>query len=232
MTIDPLSDAKIVDSWSHNVAPWISAVREGAIASRTLATDRAMVETLLEARPQRVLDLGCGEGWLARALARRGIHVIGTDAIGELIEAARRLGGGDYRTLSYEAISTGELQVKADAIACNFSLLGKESVDALLATLPNLLEINGRLVIQTLHPLMASGEQPYRDGWRHGSWTGFSQDFSDPAPWYFRTLQSWMRLIVDSGFALREIREPLDPRSGKPASVIFIAQHAEDHSHG
>jgi hypothetical protein len=80
------------------------------------------------------------------------------------------------------------------------------------------------LVIQTLHPVIAAGESPYADGWRQGSWTGFSDDFSDPAPWYFRTMESWVRLLRDSGFVLRELREPVHPISGKPASVIFVAE--------
>ena len=31
MSIDPLSDAKIVDSWRKNASPWTSAVRESQI---------------------------------------------------------------------------------------------------------------------------------------------------------------------------------------------------------
>ena len=53
---------------------------------------------------------------------------------------------------------------------------------------------------------------------------GFSKDFINPAPWYFRTLESWVVLFVDSGFRLLELREPLHPTSRKPASAIFIAE--------
>ena len=35
MTSDPLSDARIVDSWGKNASPWTAAVRENQIASRT-----------------------------------------------------------------------------------------------------------------------------------------------------------------------------------------------------
>jgi hypothetical protein len=84
----------------------------------------------------------------------------------------------------------------------------------------------GAMIVQTLHPLLAGGESPYVDGWREGSWVGFSADFADPAPWYFRTMESWVRLFVSSGLRLVEMREPLHPRSGKPASVIFIAEAA------
>jgi len=73
---------------------------------------------------------------------------------------------------------------------------------------------------------MACGDQPYIDGWRTGSWAGFSEDFSDPAPWYFRTLQSWVERIIGSGLTLAEMREPINPATGKPASIVFIASTA------
>lgn len=76
MSIDPLSDAKIVDSW-HNAAPWTAAVREGRIESRSLITNRAIIETVLRRSPATVLDIGCGEGWLVRELAGHGIRAGG-----------------------------------------------------------------------------------------------------------------------------------------------------------
>jgi hypothetical protein len=113
--------------------------------------------------------------------------------------------------------------VKVDAIIANFSLIGKESVEGVIRRAPALLERDGALIIQTLHPLVATGDQPYEDGWRHGSWAGFSCSFSDPAPWYFRTVETWKSLITECGFGSIEVREPLHPATGKPASIIFIA---------
>ncbi|HEY8683307.1 MAG TPA: class I SAM-dependent methyltransferase, partial [Rhodanobacter sp.] len=74
-----------------------------------------------------------------------------------------------------------------------------------------------------LHPLTACGGQPYRDGWREGSWAGFTADFSDPAPWYFRTLESWVRLFSEHGLRLLELREPLHPQTRQPISLILMA---------
>ena len=224
MGIEPLSDTKILDSWRTNAMPWTAAVRGQQIESRRLVTDQAILDATLAHAPQSVLDLGCGEGWLARALAARGIRVTGIDAVPALIEQARQAGGGDFRAMSYEDIAAGRLDVTVDAVVCNFALLGNESVNGLLGTVRALLNPRGRLLVQTLHPLVACGEQPYRDGWRHGSWTGFSAGFSDPAPWYFRTLESWTRLLADSGLRLLELREPLHPQTRKPVSVIFLAQ--------
>ncbi len=222
--IEPFSDAKIIESWASNASAWTKAVRRRQIDSRRQVTDRAIVEAIHSRTPGSVVDLGCGEGWLARELAKDNIRVIGIDAVPALVDSAQRAGGGDFHLMSYEEVVSGRLGVSADLVVCNFSLLGKESVAALFATVASLLCAQGSFIVQTLHPIAACGDLPYRDGWREGSWAGFSADFSDPAPWYFRTLESWIKLFRDNGFQLLEMRESLHPATQKPISVIFVAQ--------
>jgi 2-polyprenyl-3-methyl-5-hydroxy-6-metoxy-1,4-benzoquinol methylase len=224
MSIEPLSDSKIIDSWKRNASPWISAVRSGEIESRRLVTDRAVLDAVLACEPRTVIDLGCGEGWLALSLVQNGIEVTGIDVVPQLVLAARQAGLSDCRVLSYEEIAAGQLKLQVDAVICNFSLLGKESVEGLLRAIPTLLRPGGTLIIQTLHPLVSCGDEPYVDGWRAGSWAGFGEAFSDAPPWYFRTLHTWVELLRASGLSIRALHEPLDPRTDKPASVIFVAQ--------
>ncbi|HEV7984664.1 MAG TPA: class I SAM-dependent methyltransferase [Steroidobacteraceae bacterium] len=216
-------DAQILDSWHTNAEPWTSSVRRGQIESRRLITDRAVIDAVLSRKPGTVLDIGCGEGWLARALSRHGIRVTGLDAVPALIEQAKRAGGAEFRVASYEQITNGEIGSQADLVVCNFALFGRNSVEGLLRAVPGLLRANGTLVIQTLHPVIACGDLPYRDGWREGSWAGFDPAFTDPAPWYFRTLESWIRLLRWHGLRLLDMIEPLHPLSQRPASVIFLA---------
>ncbi|WP_303908150.1 class I SAM-dependent methyltransferase [Thiohalomonas denitrificans] len=222
MNKDLFSDAKIIQSWCKNAMPWTVAVREKQIESRKQITDQAIIDAIFSCSPGSVLDIGCGEGWLVRELAANNINAVGVDVVPTLIEEAKCAGGGDFRAMSYEEIASGKLGVSVDAIVCNFSLLGKESVEGVFRAAPSLLNRHGSFIVQTLHPVIACSDLPYRQGWREGSWTGFSTDFSDPPPWYFRTLESWIKLFVDNGFRLREMREPVHQKTQKPASVIFI----------
>jgi len=216
-------EQQILDCWALNAQPWTQAVRERQIPSRVQLTDQAIVNAVLHYKPSAVLDLGCGEGWLSRTLSRNGCNVIGVDAIPALIQQARASGEAQYRLCSYQQIIEGQLELQVDCIVCNFSLFGEYSSQRLLNALPALLKPNGILIIQTLHPLTACGNSPYRDGWREGSWQGFGEQFSQPAPWYFRTLASWLTLLQHSGFSLHNLQEPTLAASPLPASLILSA---------
>jgi 2-polyprenyl-3-methyl-5-hydroxy-6-metoxy-1,4-benzoquinol methylase len=222
MTIESNKDREIIDSWSKNAAPWIIAIQEQQIESRKLITDRSIIDAVVSHNARTVLDLGCGEGWLTRELSAKRMEVLGVDAISPLIAQARSMSLDRFELATYTEIAAGKLAEKFDVVVANFSLFGNESVVDLFRSIPLFLNPQGAFIIQTLHPTISCGDLAYVDGWRSSSWAGFSDDFTDPAPWYFRTLATWIKLYRTNGFSLVEIREPLHPSTGKPASVIFV----------
>lgn len=218
--------ARIRYSWQANADAWTRAVREQRIESRRLVTDAALLNAIEEGKAHRVLDIGCGEGWLCRALAERGSQCVGVDASAPLIEAARQLGGGTFEVMDYAALIAGDDALGIfDVLVCNFALLD-EHPEPLLAALRERLEPEGRLLIQTVHPWAACGEQPYGDGWRLETFAAFGEAFSAPMPWYFRTLESWLVLIDVAGWRIRRLREPRHPLSGQPCSLLLQLQPA------
>ncbi|MVA96944.1 methyltransferase domain-containing protein [Nitratireductor sp. CAU 1489] len=220
-------ETEIATSWERNAGHWSRAIAENRIASRRAGTDRAMVETVARLRPRRMLDLGCGEGWLTRALVEAvGCTVVGVDGSGDLVETARRLDAGSaYLHLSYQAIvaEPGRLPGPFDLIACNFALFGK-AVSPLLSALTHVLEPGGAIVIQTLHPWRSRPAEGYRDGWRKETFTGLGDEAWDAMPWYFRTLSSWTGELGAAGLALVEIAEPLDADGGEPLSLVMVCK--------
>ncbi len=217
-------EKQIIDAWMQNAKPWISAISNAEIESRKLVTNQAIIDAILKQGPRTVLDIGCGEGWLARALNAAGVSVQGIDVVPELVEQARRLGDGTFQVLSYEELTTGAIKAKFDVAVCNFSLLGDESVNYVFQAVCEVLEAGGCFIVQTIHPVAASTAQEYEDGWRTGSWAGFSKQFTNPPPWYFRTLETWKELFQLHGLQLCEVLEPIHPETNTMASIIFVSQ--------
>ena len=137
--MDALSDRKILDSWEKNASPWVKAIQDRQIESRRVVTDQAIVETISSIPGNKILDIGCGEGWLVRELSALGLSVTGIDAIDELVSKAKELGDGSYKVLEYEKMSVRTIDEKYDIAVCNFSLLGKESVEHIFNVIPSIL---------------------------------------------------------------------------------------------
>lgn len=217
-------DARIRQSWQANADAWTRAVREQRIESRRLVTDAAILSAIADGPARRVLDIGCGEGWLCRVLAGRGSECIGVDASVPLVDAARAAGSGRFDVMDYAAlIESGSSLGQFDALVCNFALLD-DDIAPLLGALRERLAPGGRLLIQTVHPWAACGDEPYVDGWRLETFAAFGGEFSAPMPWFFRTLESWLALLAASGWWLRQLREPCHPATGKPCSLLLEVQ--------
>ena len=222
--MDPEGSGSIMRSWETNAGAWARAVREGRIESRRLATDTAIVDAVLRREPGRVLDVGCGEGWLCRALSAHGVEAVGVDGSAPLVEAARVLGGGQFAIASYEEIARdpSRLGEKAfDAVVCNFALL-EADLTPLLRGLRSLLRSGGAVLIQTVHP-WSVGIAPYVDGWRTEDFAGLGGDFPEPMPWYFRTLASWVEQLRSAGLAVVSVEEPAHPTTRRPLSLVLVA---------
>lgn len=220
----PASASTLLQSWHHNARSWIEAVRGGAIESRRQVTDQAILLAVLGRQPGRVLDLGCGEGWLLRALEQRGINAVGVDGDGTLVEAARAAGSSPVHLASYEALAEAKVDIGRDydLICANFALLHQDIVP-LLAAMNALLAPGGALLIQTLHPWTAAAGD-YQDGWRNETFDGFKGHWQ-PMPWYFRTLSSWLNALDMAGFRLAGLQEPQHPQSPVPQSLLLMADN-------
>jgi SAM-dependent methyltransferase len=222
----PAPESTLLQSWHQNAQSWIEAVRSGAIESRQKVTDQAILLAVLGRQPERVLDLGCGEGWLLRTLTERAIEAVGVDGDATLVEASRAAGSARVHLASYDALVEAKVDIGSnyDLICANFALLHQDIIP-LLAAMNALLAPGGALVIQTLHPWTAAAGD-YQDGWRNETFAGFKGQWH-PMPWYFRTLASWINALDMAGFRLASLQEPQHPQSPVPQSLLLVAEQRE-----
>ncbi len=217
--------AAILSSWEANATNWIACINNAELESRTLVTNAAIVDVVCSYNYNRILNIGCGEGWLARALRAKQKFVFGVDAIQTLVEYVNVKDGDYYATATYQQLAQG-IKLKHqpfDAAVINFALIDQEDTNALIHAIPGYLVRHGFLFIQTLHPLTVAAADAYISGWKDGSWNGMKRSFEQPYQWYFRTLEDWVQLF-STKYHLVAIKEPVHPETKKPMSIIFILQ--------
>ena len=197
-------------------------MRAGSIRSRSAGTDAAIVHVILERAPDSGLDVGCGEGWLSRRLASAGVQVVGFDGSAELVASARSEGGAEYHLLSYDdfAHQSDAIAGNFAVVAFNFALLG-QNIESVLRAAASKLSADGRLIIQTVHPLTTAGER-YEEGWRLETFAGLDTGFKESMPWYYRTMGSWVSELAAADLQLTALHEPLNPDDARPLSLILV----------
>lgn len=214
-------EAYILQAWQQNGPQWIRLIEEELIPSRTAVTNDAIIRQVLHAQPKRLLDMGCGEGWLCRALSAHGIACTGVDGVESLISYAKEKGQASYVLASYAALIRGDMHLNGtfDVILFNYSLFGQAQTVNILRAVKAYLPEQGRILIQTIHPqnpLFARKQAQ----WIEEDWIHFEKQ-CQAYQWFFRDEAAWKEVFAACDLLMARSESVYLPQSSDPFSIIF-----------
>ncbi len=215
---------KILDNWKENGKAWIQTIQANEIASRPRVTNAAILDAILAMQPKRVLDLGCGEGWLCRALLANQVEAIGIDGVPELIAYANKT-GGTFHLLPYSECTPRRLTSLGtfDLLVFNYSLFEKEVTNLLTNLRTSCLRPGGNVLFQTVHPGHPALGGDHGSRFIREDWHMMQRDYSGTYSWYLRSRSDWESTLAAAGFSNVTFRETHDPGSGEVVSLLVIA---------
>lgn len=167
-----------------------------AVNARFVAELGAPLLELLAPRPsERILDVGCGDGFLTKRIAESGARVVGVDSSAEMVRAARAL-GLDARVQSGEDL---EFVEEFDAVFSNAAIHWMKRPDAVIDGVFRALKAGGRFVAEfggegCVRTLREAVELSLA---RRGV------DAQGHTPWYFPSARDYTGRLERRGFVVK-----------------------------
>lgn len=180
-------------------------------------------------RGLRVLDAGCGGGWLTRLAAQQGAHVDGVDFSAALIAWAREVNADT--SARHHVMNLCDLSAfgdgRFDLLISHCCLQDVRDYRAALREMSRTLRADGRFIISVVHPWT------WQDGAHWGPrapgelFTGFIEDcryleerFDGPTMFH-RPMAVYAAALSDAGLGIRGI---LEPRPGDELAPLLSGE--------
>lgn len=150
------SDKDIASRWDGSAAMWARTVRAGGDIYREVVNNPAFFKFLGSIRDKKVLDLGCGEGYNTRILAKKGAKVTGIDFSKELIKLAVEKEKEGKLGIKYCCRNAANLSIfkdnSFDVIVSFMALMDMRDLQSVCNEVRRVLKPKGRFVFSILHP--------------------------------------------------------------------------------
>jgi SAM-dependent methyltransferase len=216
------------DSWDRVADAYAQSQASGRDYYRYEFFGPAQLALCGEVRGLSILDIGCGNGYFARALAQRGARVTAIDISPRMIghaqrqEAAQPL-GIEYHVLDAAALASGFGAQSFDMATSCMALQDMPAIGQVFRAVHGLLRPGCRFVPSITHPCTdtphrvwekdANGakrwlciDRYFERGSFEYTWDGWGPGFTTEG---FRApLEDWFGWILEAGFELRALKEP------------------------
>ena len=173
---------------------------------------------------RKVIDIGTGEGQVARLATKLGAEVVGLDPTWNQVEVAKERGGGP----TYLRAGAAGLPFADESFDVAVACLVFEhitAVDEAIAEVARVLEPGGRFLFFLNHPLLQTPNSGWIDDqildppeqyWRIGAYLREDATIEEVEkdvfiPFIHRPLSRYVNALIDNGLLLTRIEEPAPP---------------------
>lgn len=209
------------DLWERNAGWWQEGFTDGADAEYEEQILPLARECLAGAA--RVLDVGTGEGQIARLASRDGApFVVGVDPTSAQLDLARRRGGAvDYARAGADALPFRDGAFDAVVVCLVFEHIARH--EPAIAELARVLEDGGRFVFFLNHPLLQAPNSGWiidhildEQYWRIGPYLVEDVSMEELAPgvvlpFVHRPLSQYVNAMAAHGLLVERMEEPMPP---------------------
>lgn len=219
-------DRRLQATWDLKADEWHVQVGDDGDRNRRFNSDPVLRRMLGNVAGERVLDAGCGTGYLSIKLAALGADVVGVDLSQAMIEIARRRAEAVGVRVELHVTSCADLSAIAsgsiDAAVSNYVLMDVRDMPGTVRELFRVLRPGGRAVLVFSHPAFTPpggsfrryddgsiefrwvrpyfDEAEYEESWGH---------FTTPFVGFHRPLSAYWRAFQDAGFVVSDFDEPI-----------------------
>jgi SAM-dependent methyltransferase len=171
---------------------------------------------------RRVLDVGCGEGQLARRIAHLGAEVVGVDATAaQVTEAAARAGGPGYARAVADRLPCRDGAF--DAVVMCLVIEHIQPIEPPIREIARVLAPDGVFLLLLNHPLLQTPGSGWIDDhileeqyWRVGPYLPDDARVEEVAPgvalpFMHRPLFRYIRAMGEAGLLTEDMDEPAPP---------------------
>ena len=220
------------DLWERHAGWWQEGFTDGADPEYEEQIVPLMVEHL--AGSSRVLDVGTGEGQLARLAGRTAELVVGVDpTVAQLVAARARAGTPVY--VRGAAASLPFPDARFDAVVACLVFEHIEDYREAIAEVARVLEPGGTFLFFLNHPLLQTPNSGWIDDhildeqyWRIGPYLVEDLSMEEVAPgvrlpFVHRPLSRYVNTMAEAGLLIERMEEPAPP----PGFLARAAEYVE-----